>query len=80
MPIVFVTPQSGRQPASSIAWPGPAVISPVLSRFEPAMGGKWLESLSEVAPNVKRVAALYNPNTHTGHIGRRSKLQLARCH
>jgi hypothetical protein len=30
------------------------------------MGGKWLETLSEVAPDVQRVAALYNPQTHTG--------------
>jgi putative ABC transport system substrate-binding protein len=27
------------------------------------MGGKWLELLMEIAPNVKRAAALFNPDT-----------------
>ncbi len=30
------------------------------------MGGKWLELLKEVAPRLARVAALFNPKTHTG--------------
>jgi putative ABC transport system substrate-binding protein len=30
------------------------------------MGGKWLELLKEVAPRLGRVAALFNPKTHTG--------------
>jgi putative ABC transport system substrate-binding protein len=31
--------------------------------FEPAMGGKWLGMLHEVAPNVTRAAVLMNPET-----------------
>ncbi len=30
------------------------------------MGGKWLETLREIAPGVTRVAFIYNPRTHTG--------------
>jgi ABC-type uncharacterized transport system substrate-binding protein len=30
---------------------------------EAAMAGKWLELLTEIAPGVKRVAALFNPDT-----------------
>jgi putative ABC transport system substrate-binding protein len=31
--------------------------------FEPSLGGKWLELLSEIAPGLKRVAIMFNPNT-----------------
>src|SRR5262249_15567638 len=30
---------------------------------EASLGGKWLELLTEIAPGVKRVAAMFNPNT-----------------
>jgi putative tryptophan/tyrosine transport system substrate-binding protein len=30
---------------------------------EMAMAGKWLEVLTQIAPNVKRVAAMFNPDT-----------------
>jgi putative tryptophan/tyrosine transport system substrate-binding protein len=30
---------------------------------EPSMGGKWLELLTEIAPSVKRGAAMFNPDT-----------------
>jgi putative ABC transport system substrate-binding protein len=29
--------------------------------FEPSMGGKWLELLSEIAPGLKRAAIVFNP-------------------
>jgi putative ABC transport system substrate-binding protein len=29
--------------------------------FEPSLGGKWLELLSEIAPGLKRVAIMFNP-------------------
>ena len=66
IPIVFVNAQNpvGSGFVASLAKPSGNITGFV--SFEPAMGGKWLETLSEVAPNVKRVAALYNPNTHTG--------------
>ena len=66
IPIVFVNAQNpiGSGFVASLAKPSGNITGFV--SFEPAMGGKWLETLSEVAPDVKRIAALYNPNTHTG--------------
>ena len=31
--------------------------------YEPTMGGKWLELLSEIAPGLKRAAIMFNPDT-----------------
>ena len=31
--------------------------------FEPTLGGKWLELLSEIAPGLKRAAMMFNPDT-----------------
>jgi putative ABC transport system substrate-binding protein len=31
--------------------------------YEPTLGGKWLELLSEIAPGLKRVAIMFNPDT-----------------
>jgi putative tryptophan/tyrosine transport system substrate-binding protein len=31
--------------------------------FEPTLGGKWLELLSEIAPGVKRASIMFNPDT-----------------
>jgi putative tryptophan/tyrosine transport system substrate-binding protein len=31
--------------------------------YDPSLGGKWLELLTEIAPGVKRVAAMFNPDT-----------------
>jgi putative tryptophan/tyrosine transport system substrate-binding protein len=36
--------------------------------WEPSMGGKWLELLSEIAPGLKRVAIMFNPDTLTGSL------------
>ncbi len=33
------------------------------TNFEASMGGKWLELLKEIAPGVKRVAIIFNPDT-----------------
>jgi putative ABC transport system substrate-binding protein len=34
--------------------------------LEAAMAGKWVELLTEIAPTVKRVAAMFNPDTSPG--------------
>src|SRR5262249_54461715 len=34
--------------------------------IEAAMGGKWVELLKEVAPSLKRVAIMFNPETAPG--------------
>jgi putative ABC transport system substrate-binding protein len=31
--------------------------------FEPSLGGKWLELLSEIAPGLQRAAIMFNPDT-----------------
>jgi putative ABC transport system substrate-binding protein len=31
--------------------------------FEPSLGGKWLELLSEIAPGLKRATFMFNPNS-----------------
>jgi putative ABC transport system substrate-binding protein len=33
------------------------------ANLEASMGGKWLELLSEIAPELKRVATMFNPDT-----------------
>src|SRR5262249_16161370 len=34
--------------------------------LEASLGGKWLELLSEIAPKLKRVAIMFNPDTAPG--------------
>ena len=31
--------------------------------FEPSLAGKWVELLSEIAPGLKRVGVMFNPDT-----------------
>jgi putative ABC transport system substrate-binding protein len=66
IPIIFINANNpiGSGFIASMARPG-GNISGFVS-FEPAMGGKWLEMLREIAPNVGRVGLVYNPQTHTG--------------
>ena len=44
---------------TSLARPGGNMTG--FQNFEPAIGGKWLEILKEIAPNLKRVGALFMP-------------------
>jgi putative ABC transport system substrate-binding protein len=66
IPVVFVNANNpiGSGFVASIARPGGNITGFVSS--EPAMGGKWLETLKEIAPDVVRVGLVYNPQTHTG--------------
>jgi len=61
IPIVFtwVSDSVGSGYVASLAHPGGNVTG--FHNFEPAFGGKWLEVLKEVAPNVRRVAVLHVP-------------------
>jgi len=63
LPIVFVmiVDPPGRGFVDTLARPGRNLTG--LTHFEPAMGGKWLELLKEMAPGTTRVAFLYNPET-----------------
>ena len=63
IPIVFV---SVSDPVSdgfvaSLSKPGGNVTG--FSTYEPSMGGKWLQFLKAVAPDVVRVAVIFNPET-----------------
>jgi putative ABC transport system substrate-binding protein len=61
IPIVFalVGNPVGSGFVSSLAHPGGHITG--FMHFEPAMGGKWLEMLKEIAPSVQRVMVIYLP-------------------
>jgi putative tryptophan/tyrosine transport system substrate-binding protein len=63
VPVVFVqvTDPVGSGFVPSLARPGGNVTG--FTNFEFAIGGKWLQTLKEVAPTVKRVAVVFNPQT-----------------
>jgi putative ABC transport system substrate-binding protein len=62
IPIVFVN--AGDPVASGIVprldRPGGNITG--FAMFEPSLGGKWLELLSEIAPGLKRAAIMFNPD------------------
>jgi len=63
IPIVFVV---GIDPVSqgvvdSFAHPGRNVTG--CSSFDFSMGGKWVQSLKEIAPNINRIGIVFNPQT-----------------
>ena len=62
IPIVFVgiSDPEGAGVVASLSRPGGNLTG--FANFEPAIGGKWLQTLKEVAPNVTRVAVLRNPD------------------
>jgi putative ABC transport system substrate-binding protein len=63
IPVVFVTygDPVARGFVASLARPGGNITG--FTNFEATLGGKWLEVLREIAPEVARVAFLYNPKT-----------------
>ena len=63
IPILFVNivDPLGRGFISNMARPGGNVTG--FLNFEFSMGGKWLETLKQIAPAVRRVALLFNPDT-----------------
>jgi ABC-type uncharacterized transport system substrate-binding protein len=66
LPIVFmgVTDPVGAGYVASLARPGGNVTG--FTFIEYGMSAKWLELLKEIAPNVKRVAVLRDPNIASG--------------
>jgi hypothetical protein len=63
IPIVFVIVSDpvGQGFVVTLARPGGNITGFVF--IEATMGGKWLELLAEIAPRVRRVAAMSNPDT-----------------
>ena len=62
IPIVFasIVDPLGRGFISDMARPGGNVTG--ILNYEFSMGGKWLETLKQIAPTVRRVALLFNPD------------------
>ena len=66
IPIVFtmVSDPVGERFVESLARPGGNVTG--FTNVESSMAGKWLELLKEVAPNIKRVAFIFDPRVAPG--------------
>jgi putative tryptophan/tyrosine transport system substrate-binding protein len=66
IPIVFapVSDPVGSGFVASLPRPGGNITGFI--NIEAAMGGKWLELLKEVAPRLRRVAIMFNPDTAPG--------------
>jgi putative tryptophan/tyrosine transport system substrate-binding protein len=62
-PIVFVLVSDpvGNGFVDSLARPGGNITGFI--NIEASIGGKWVELLKEIAPNIKRAAVLFNPDT-----------------
>lgn len=62
IPVVFVvvTDPVGAGFVESLARPGANITG--FSTFEPEIGGKWLELLREVSPDLRRVAGILDPS------------------
>jgi len=61
IPIVFfgVSDPEGAGIVTNLARPGGHLTG--FTNFEPAMGGKWLQTLKEMAPHLTRVGVIRNP-------------------
>ena len=63
IPIVFlsVTDPIGQGLVANLAHPGGNITG--FAVFEFSLGTKWMEALKQIAPNLKRVTTIFNPNT-----------------
>jgi putative ABC transport system substrate-binding protein len=66
IPIVFamVSDPVGERFVESLARPGGNVTG--FTNVESSLAGKWLELLKEIAPNIKRVAVIFDPKVAPG--------------
>ena len=66
VPIIFVTVSDpvGAGFVASLSQPGANMTGFI--NLEAKMGSKWLELLKQIAPNVKRAAIMFNPETAPG--------------
>jgi putative tryptophan/tyrosine transport system substrate-binding protein len=66
IPIVFagISDPVGAGFVASLARPGGNITGFI--NIEAAIGGKWLELLTEIEPTIKRVAMMFNPGTAPG--------------
>jgi putative ABC transport system substrate-binding protein len=63
VPIVFVNVSDpiGSGFVASLSRPGGAITGFISN--EPTLGGKWVELIKEIAPMIRRVALMFNPDT-----------------
>jgi putative tryptophan/tyrosine transport system substrate-binding protein len=63
VPIVFttVTEPVAQGIVQSLAHPGGNITG--FSYLEPSVGGKWVELIKRIAPSVRRIALLFNPDS-----------------
>ena len=66
IPIVFVVVSDPVGAGFVAGLPRPGGNITGFINVEAAMAGKWLELLTEIAPGVKRVAIMFNPDTAPG--------------
>jgi putative tryptophan/tyrosine transport system substrate-binding protein len=66
IPIIFVSVSDPVGDGLVAGLPRPGGNITGFSNFEPSLAGKWLELLAEIAPAVKRVAMMFNPDTAAG--------------
>ena len=63
IPIVFVTISDPVGAGFVLSLPRPGGNMTGFLNQDPSMGGKWVQLLTEIAPGVKRVALMFNPET-----------------
>ena len=65
IPIVFagVSDPIGAGYVDNLARPGGNITGFTTGNADPALGGKWVELLKQIAPRIMRVALLFNPAT-----------------
>jgi putative ABC transport system substrate-binding protein len=63
IPIVFVLVSDPVGSGFVAGLPRPGGNITGFTHYEGTMGGKWVELVTEIAPGVKRVAAMFNPDT-----------------
>jgi putative tryptophan/tyrosine transport system substrate-binding protein len=66
IPIVFAAVSDPVEEAFVAGLPRPRGNVTGFINMEAEMGGKWLQLLTEIAPGVKRVAIMFNPDTAPG--------------
>jgi putative ABC transport system substrate-binding protein len=71
-PIVFISVSEPVAQGFVASLSRPGGNSTGLSNLEPSVGAKWIDLLKQIAPQVKRVAYLYNPGNPGAKIGLQS--------
>jgi putative ABC transport system substrate-binding protein len=65
IPIVFITVSDPVESGFVASLPRPGGNITGFINIESSLGGKWIEILKEIVPNVTRAALMYNPDTAT---------------